>query len=342
MDKKFLNKDILTLSFENSCIYIAEGKFDGKKIKIKKAIPLRLSEDIYNNGLIIDKEAVRIKLLDVFRINRFKSKQVVATLESTEILTREINLEDAPSEEIKSLIEFEMNKQLLIEVENYIIKYKDIEISVKEGKKNVIFAVTAMPKKIVRNLFYFLTSCKLQPLKLESNDISLASIMSLTATAINQKPKEGETTNRVFLAYNQDNIKLKMVKNCEVRFSRVIKYEDIEGDMLKVQELQELKGIGTDVIQKDKKYSAAIQNIDKIFSDINMVFRYYTGLNKKNTIEVVFLHGELTSKSTTIEKYISDRLDKNAMKFNFIYEVVDIKEDPLVYLHNFGALLNVE
>ncbi len=335
MKKSYMYKEILSLSFEYNKIYMAIGKNTNKKVLISRQKVFIPKESEYTNGRIIDTEGFRKNFLKELSKLKSKTKFVAVTLENSEILVKEIEIENTQDyDEIESLINFEMNKQLLIDVDDYIIKYKAIENKDFEDRIYTTYSVVAMPRVLAKELYYFLVDCKLKPITLETNSISLEGVLSKTAEAIGAKPKGDEISNRLLLSYDEHSVKIKIVRNCVVRLSRIIIYENFAQTIEMLKNCKEEKELAEVVESSDV--------IEKIFNDINMILRYHTSQSSENVITEAFLYGSLASESDTVEGIVSEKIGITSIKFDFVREIVDIDNEHLSFLYNIGVIINLE
>ncbi len=322
------NKDYLTISLDNKSMNIVEGHFINK-FHIKKTVRVELEEGLYKNGRVLDEVGLKKVLLQTLKENKIKSKKVLCTFDSTEVLTRELDTFLLPNKEEMELVVADLiNQQLLINTDDYIILYKKIE-SYFDGEieKAKIF-VGAAPKTLCKGLFSFFKSCGLKPKVLDLNSNSLEKLISKETIAPYNKG------NVVIFETTQSKIKVNILKNGKTRFTRNIDLEQLEFTLEDFEKNEKISNSAEPDLDLNYK-------IDKLTGDVNMVLKFYTSRSLENVIKKAYIFGELDE----FNKFIKDLTAKTEISINkmkidrMLFADTDVDEMTLFY-NNFGILLN--
>ncbi len=332
------SKNNLAITLDNKFIQLTEGSLINGKLNINKICKKKIESGVYSNGKILDKEKLKKDLLSLLKENGINSKNVYCTFDSTDVLTREIDTFDIENEEEMDLIiANEINQQLLINTDEYIIMYKKIESFFDMDTEKAKMFVAAMPTELSRELYDFFKDCKLKPTVLDLNVNSLEKFLSLDS---NKKYSKG---NIAILEATESNIKINILKNGKVRFSRRIDLielgltlDDIEQIDKKIKESVE-EGIA----QEDIQVSGSLQfKLDKLVNDLNMIIKFYTSRSFENNIETGYIYGEI-SKYKNIVNSLKEKINIDLNTVIIEDDVVTSKlEDMNDYINNFGVLLN--
>ena len=142
-----------------------EGEFWRDKINkivINKYDVVETPEGAVSDGVILDKTALYVFLRDIIDEKEIKSKNVVFTLRSTSVLSREITLPQAPPKRLRLMVENEMYNILNINKEYYI----DYTVIKEEGSNFRIMAY-AVPVELALQYYELAQDLKLNAYALD-------------------------------------------------------------------------------------------------------------------------------------------------------------------------------
>lgn len=322
-------KGYLAIALNNTSITIIEGKFLNK-FQIINSFKEDIETGIYKNGRILQADELKKIIVKILKENNFKSKNVLCTFDSTEVLTREIDTFVIPNEEEMSLVvSNEINKQLLIDTNDYTILYKKLESFFDGEIEKVKLFVAATPNTLIKELYDFFKDCNLKPKVLDLNANSLENLIA------KETVKPYNKGNIVIFETTKSKIKVNILKNGKVRFTRNIDLDELEFTI--------------EDFEKNEKSNNAIEpdldlnfKMDKLTGDVGMILKFYTSRSLENTIKKAYICGELEEFNKFI-KELSSKIEINIeeMKLDKLLFTSDINDMSLFY-NNFGILLNSE
>lgn len=313
----------LAIHFTTLGICFAIGEYKNNKLNLEKTFYEEVEENIFENGKILDKE----KLIEFIKKALFKEKvditNTVVTIESTEFLRRELTVADVAEEDLDSLVGFELNHALPMDLTNFIVQYKTAEkIKLAEMDKQMI-NVCAMPKSIGEELYSVLKESELVPKKLDINSNSIEKLINMY--------EENKDKTIAVIDIEGTYIKINIYKKGSNRFNRIIKLEEMDFSTLTKlnQEILDENG--------DLNFS-----VDKLMNDLDMVFRFYTSRNSvENKIDEIVLCGS-TSEIEGIEQFFENRLNIKIVNFENTESIVKDENIKIgKYANAIGVLINI-
>lgn len=255
--------------------------------------------------------------------NGVKTKDCIVTIESADIIKREMSIPELPYEDALSMISYEMERYLSINPEDFIIQYKILEMVEEEGQMKQNILVGVLPKSISDTLYTMLKNIGLNPLVLDVNSNSLQNLFE----------DEKNTTALIDIGY--DNINVTLINQGQYKFNRILKMgssginkeiarncgvseaEAKEMHMsLRNQNIMEMGEAYEDKIreirmlpQEEKVAASYIKQLNIWVNEIDKVFKYFTTRSANNTIDRIYIYGGEASFNG-IENYIGNKLGK--------------------------------
>lgn len=349
-----LNEELLSLDIGSHSIKWVTGKLDKNMIQLDKACTLPVSAGLYGDGQIHDMQKLRDVLEETLHRNTIRIKSAVCTLESSTIITRELVLPLVKPQELKEIIDYEIQQYLPIELDQYIIQYKLLEEFKKEDVKYGNLLVAALPKSIVENHLALLKSLNLKPLALDIHSNAVSKLLNF-CTQINKGENVlGKTAAVIDIGYEQINVNI--LDNGHFKFNRLlhlgvkdidthlITFLDVSQDQAKAIKLE-----AADITETEMDYSDASGMVNIIRSstnnwidEIQRVFKYHTTRSTGNKIDVIYLYGESTYQRG-LEKYMEEAFNIPTHRIQSIGSVntANIKEsiDLTNYINALGAMI---
>lgn len=321
------SKNYLSIALSNKSISVLEGRFNNK-FEVINYGKVDLEDGIYKNGRVLNPDTMKEILLDLLKSTNIKSKEVLCTFDSTEVLTREIDSFDVKNKDDMDLIvSNEINQQLLINTQEYIIKYKKIESFFDNDTEKVKLFVAAMPLGQGKDLHEFFKICGFKPLILDLNLNSLENLISI----VEDKPYS--KGNIAIFETTYSNIKINILKNGKTRFSRNIDLVELEFTKEDFEKNEELEINGEVDLNLNFK-------MDKLTSDVGMIIKFYTSRSFENVISKAFVFGELAEYSELL-KNLSEKTETNIEKMELSNNLnLENLTDSFKYYNNLGILLN--
>ncbi len=358
LKKRVKKIQLLALDIGSRSIKFAIGQEGSDRVKLVETFEKKLPPDIYDNGNILNKDALREAIINALREHKIHIKNVVVTLESTEMIKRELTIPKVDEDDRAALIAYEVNQYLPIDTSEYVIQHKDLG-DIKEGdsvKSKVLLG--AIPKELVKQIFDLLSSCGLNPLYLDMHSNSLEKLIQLEFGHL-------KDTTFALIDFGNKMIDISIYENGEYRFNRLIKMggcgidkvisddlsislEQAEERKLKTsivalaQALELKASTEPDTESREMVLRDILAYLNECLDEINKVFKYHTSRSSENHIDKVYLHGG-GAQFKDFQRYAKDRLDIDVEALNVFNKVelgpkVKAQELPR-YANAIGALI---
>ncbi|KEH98649.1 type IV pilus assembly protein PilM [Clostridium massiliodielmoense] len=313
-------RKVISFDIGNRNIKLVEGKCEGDKVIVTNMDSIETPRNAINDGNIIDvnliAESIR-KLLDKVAT---KTKNVVFTSQSTSIITRTVEIPWAKEKDMKSMIKYDIEQYLPIDLEEYIIKHKVIEEFQKEEVKMVRANVVVYPKKMAKMYWNLVKDLELKPIVLEVSLSAMEKVLSSKdSVTINEKEYIREDTIAI-VDIGSDEIEMNIISNGNLEFTRVLmgggSYIDssISSELsLDMDVAEEKKKIFGNLIEENLSGEKQIVNevmknvIDRWNSEILRMLEYFKNKNKDKQIKKIYIHGG-TSHISGLCEYMKNSL----------------------------------
>lgn len=119
------------------------------------------------DGYIRDKEAFASALKAELSEHDIHEKEVVFTLSSSKVVTREVIIPFVKDNKIMGIIEAQIRDYFPMDVSNYTISYSKMDVEEEDGKKMLKLLLVAIPDNLLNN---YVTFAELAGLKVETFD----------------------------------------------------------------------------------------------------------------------------------------------------------------------------
>lgn len=263
------------------------GVFDSEGIKVDTAFEAVLPEGFYENGRIRDKEEFRTLLGAAMTQNGIKVKDVVLTIDTSELIKREITFPDVEGIDLDEAITYEIGDHLPIDVASYVLQPRVMSHFVEDGRKKQRVLVAALPKDMVETFFFTLRDAGLRPLALDIHSNAIEKIFN--SRYLPSLYQDGKTFVFVDLGYKTTNIVI--VEDQDYRFNRILRFgssflspsvrERISQESV-VQILESMEGQQADAI---------LSQISTWADDLEKVISYYRSRATSPQIERMLIYG---------------------------------------------------
>lgn len=364
MRKNNRKKGVLAMDFGSHSLKVVVCQKSNQKIKVLHMFSIDFEPDFYENGYI--KEFDKIKALIVENLKRYKIKlkDVVVSMESTEIIKREITIPHVALEDQMDLINYEVNQYLPIDLETYILQYKILREFEEDDRAFLEVKLGAMPKEMAKVHYELLTQCGLSPQVLDIHSHTIESFVKWNFEGLNVL--EQKTIAYVDFGYSMINVNL--IEKGAFVFNRIIKINGPElmqmvSDKLETTQSEveirlekmnilEIQAERRQLLDKNKAvedYSPREFIVDQFcaylddwLDELSRVFKYYTSRSIENVIDEVYIYGG-NSNLEGLSDYMKQKLESNIIllrplnKIEFTPKITDHRFQK--YIHAFGSYL---
>lgn len=331
--KAIRGKVLLGIDVGSKVTRVLVGTCKVNKIEVEQYVNGKNKSDIAANGKIINTEQAEANLKGLIKFSGSLIKDAVSTVESTEIIKRELIIPDVPESDILGLVTYEMGQYLPIDTSSYLIQYKKADSFVENGVTKVKVIVGAMPRSIIGVYAQVFAGAGITPYSLDTNSNSIEKLLKFDVENNPESPFKSRNVAFIDMGHSYFNISL--FGDTNFLFSKLI---EIGGSMIDSLISKQLN-IGSteaenfklelssrvsiiDLARKFVDREAAMQSvtgnqkillgflevIDKWLYEIDSVLKYYTTRNRKNAIDEIYLYGGC-SYYKDIEKYFEYKLN---------------------------------
>lgn len=344
---------LVSLDIGSSDIKIVEGQVKGGKLKIYNMRKIKSPEDIIQDGELFNEESILLKLKEEMKTSRVRTKNIALVSSSSTIISREIIVPYVENnEELKTLVNYEIEQFLAINLNNYVIQFMRLEeVIVDEVRKEKIFTII-YPKNLIESYRNLAEKLLLNPYAL---DISNNSIRKLSSIAdIYNVDLINKEESILYLDLGYKSVDLSIVNNNNLEFIRVMPIGGIEIDKfiadlngISMEEAEEIKKTQVEVGKHRKENQlndGVVEVIEGWLEDLNRIIQFYTNKSNGKKISHIYLYGG-TSKLRGIDEYVSLKtgiettkiITANNIEFSKNVNTTTIEE----YVNALGALVRL-
>jgi len=344
---------LVSLDIGSSDIKIVEGQVKGGKLKIYNMRKIKSPEDIIQDGELFNEESILLKLKEEMKTSGVRTKNIALVSSSSTIISREIIVPYVENnEELKTLVNYEIEQFLAINLNNYVIQFMRLEeVIVDEVRKQKIFTII-YPKNLIESYRNLAEKLLLNPYAL---DISNNSIRKLSSIAdIYNVDLINKEESILYLDLGYKSVDLSIVNNNKLEFIRVMPIGGIEIDRfiadfngISMEEAEEIKKTQVEVGKHRKENQlndGVVEVIEGWLEDLNRIIQFYTNKSNGKKISHIYLYGG-TSKLRGIDEYIALKtgiettkiITANNIEFSKNVNTTTIEE----YVNALGALVRL-
>ena len=308
---------ILSLDIGSMLTKVVIGK-DGKKgVEIEKAFLFNTPVDTVSDGHILDVASLGAEIKNQLETRNITTKQIIFTISSTEVVTRELLLPSVKNKEIQQLIVFEVEKLLPIQLEQYILDYSVLE-KVKEDAtiKSKIF-VAALPKAIAQGYWQLADLLQLKPLSLTIHACSISQLFQQQVQLNGRDLDRDNTVALVDIGYK--GTECNVMSDGKLLFHRTVNVGGksfIAENLFPSMAQEEVAAGGFQLepqtiarnTQGNDLGSINMEKLGNWLQEIRKVIWYFTGMNTENKIDNIILTGGCTEDIPGLATYVGDAM----------------------------------
>ncbi|WP_366937084.1 pilus assembly protein PilM [uncultured Clostridium sp.] len=171
---------MIVFDIGTSSIKVILGKFYRNKVVVIDCIIEKTTEGSVVDGTIINTLALQSVVKRILEENDIKIKDAICTTNSYSIINREIYIPKVDKSEMDTVIKFEIQEYLPINLNNYIVQYIELGEEEVDGKEKIKVNVIAYPEKVARTYYEFIKNLGLKPYALDTTFNSLNKIVKVS------------------------------------------------------------------------------------------------------------------------------------------------------------------
>jgi len=353
----------LAMDFGSHSIKCAVCSFNTaiQKVKVLDMFTIALWSGLYDSGHIGDEIALKNVVNRALTDKKVRIKDTVVSIESSEVIEREIVVPKVENEDMHELITYEMVQYLPIDISTYIFEFKIIEEFMEDGNQKCRVMVGAIPREITDQFYGFIHSCDLNPVALDIHTNSIEKIYE-----IGYKNKNiGKTVAMVDFGHKTINISI--IEDGQFQFNRIIylggegidkilmafySLTEKEAELRKMDSIEkklspysdQYKLVELDADENDKKAILdVITFMDECVEEIDHVLKFYNSRSADKNIHSLILYGGM-ARFSDLRTFIENKLDIKT-EIADLSTTIDVSnkvsenEHLYLYLNAIGAII---
>lgn len=347
----FSNKSTLSFDFAQDEIKIVEGKYTKKGIVVSKQFSLDLPEGLYENGEIQDMDQLAYLLRNSLKENKIAQADVNGVINSTNVIMREITMPKVDEEQIRSILQYQLEDYIPINPQEYIVNFIIVGSIVEDGIEKISILLIGVPKIIVETHLNLIKNIGLRPAVLDYQGNAMNKLVHVGGEINNYYPTEDPIA---CIELGFENTSLTITHQGIIKVSRVIElgvkyfvdlylrnFDDIS-EKAAFDKLLSIKDLNDDLspISDDYRLLEIVkEGLDECLSRVEMVFRYFKTRDIGNEINLIVIHG-LLAEMEGIDKHISSFFGIPCVKLKSL-EKVKSTGDLSKYANAIGGLIRL-
>lgn len=284
------------------------GVVDPSGLKVESAFEAVLPEGFYENGRIRDRAEFKNILSTALSQNSIKVKDVVVTIDTSELIKREIVFPDVEGVDLEEAIVYEIGDHLPIDVNNYILQPRVMDHFSEDGQKKQRVLVAALPKDLVETLFFSLQEAGLRPIALDIHSNAIEKIFN--ERYMPTLYREDKTFVFADLGYKTTNIVI--IEGQDYRFNRILRFggsflDSSSRERISRESVVEiLESMGRSAGQNPQS-DMLLSQVSAWADDIEKVINYYQSRAANQPVEKILIYGGC-SRFRDIDLFFEKRL----------------------------------
>ena len=184
-----------------------------KNPPVHEAFAFRTPEHAVEDGYIRDKDSLARALKEELVRRQILEKDVVFTLSSSKVVTREVVIPYVKDNKIKGIIDAQSRDYFPMDISGYTISYSKMDIVEDDGKKQLKLLLVAIPDNLLGNYVSF---AQLAGLKVETFDYIGNGCIQLMCDSF--------VDNAMIIQLEEQATVISILENKELAFQRVTPY----------------------------------------------------------------------------------------------------------------------
>lgn len=333
-------KKVIAIDIGQHTVKIIAGKKNENSIELTHAVSFPTPSDSCENGRITNTEVLKNSIKNKLKLLNIKGSKTLCSVESSDIITREIIVPFSTDKEIEKMLDYQIHKKMPIEIDNYMILSKVLDNKLdRMGNLKVHALATAVPNDIVYGYYDLIKSMNLKPIVFDTQSNVLDKLIG-SEFIINEDNSVKETSFGVIeIGYGHINISI--FKDSKYIFSRSLKTgaktidnnlmhslnvskEEAETYKFGIQDLTKSFN-DEEVLYEDKSIEMTVlhivqSTIDLWLKSIDRVMNYYTTQSIDNQIDKIYIFGG-TTKINGLDRYIQQSYNIPVNRINGLQNV---------------------
>lgn len=340
---KSLMKPVVSFDFGSESIKVVEGRYVNGQLKVTNYFKVP-TQGALEDGRIVNEKLLVKNLATALKEHQVKAKYAVCTLNSTQIINRELFVPIVEEDELDTVVRFEIQQFLPINLSDYLIQYVILDQVEVNDEPRLKLNVVTFPEKLAATYYKVLKEVGLKPYALDVTYNSLGKLANYTELLNDVTDSKGAVA---FVDMGAQSIDLNIFTNGNVQFTRLIK----SGGMTINERLNQLPDMsiksaaslqhadlnGDEVISRILRLS-----VDEMMYELERVLQFYRNKSVGNKIDHVFILGGY-SNINGLETYMSEKLSISTSQLKGLNNV-DFSDSSIQvheYANAIGAMIRL-
>lgn len=343
----------VSIDFDEQSLKFAVGDSSNGRIKVDKLFSYPVPDGIYKSGKISDMDVMATTIQNALKENNVGCKNVIGTMESMEIIKRNLTVPALGFEDTLNYIKYEIGEYLPIDISTYVMQYKEIARREEEDGQKLDIIIYAFPKEISQQYYETFTKAKLNPCILDVHSNTMEKL--ITTQYINGKKIEDSELVAV-VSFDHNNTIITIIKNGKYDFSRILESnnylrlellakniaseEQVNNFLTRYRQESIFENIAT--AEEQELQRETIESLNTSISEINKILEYWYSRNPENRLDRIFLSGEFMNLKD-IDLYFEGKLSIHTERIESIADVNDSllkpDEDMAKYVNAISGLV---
>lgn len=319
-------RKVVAFDMGSSMIKIVEGMYYKDELTIDKYITLKTPKDAIIDGEIKKSEELFLKLEQVMKENGIKAKYAICTNNSTLIINREILIPKVEEEEMDTVVRYEIQQYLPINLEDYILQVTILDEEETNLSKKINVRVIAYPDKIARGYYNLITKLNLKPYALDVNYNAINKFINCIDR--NNEYEYNPKDSVAFIDMGASFIDVNIYKNENLDFTRIIKAGGndidemlVERNLVSPDEVENFKVRNIDLEEPFEPVNIYVrETIDDWIEKIEKIIQFYKNKNMGDEVSSIVIFGG-SSKLKGIDEYMTTKLGIKTKRKNGISKI---------------------
>ena len=192
---------------------VALADYRKKNPPVHEAFAFRTPEHAVEDGYIRDKDSLARALKEELVRRQILEKDVVFTLSSSKVVTREVVIPYVKDNKIKGIIDAQSRDYFPMDISGYTISYSKMDVVEDDGKKQLKLLLVAIPDNLLGNYVSF---AQLAGLKVETFDYIGNGCIQLMCDSF--------VDNAMIIQLEEQATVISILENKKLAFQRVTPY----------------------------------------------------------------------------------------------------------------------
>ena len=319
-------RKVVAFDMGSSMIKIVEGMYYKDELTIDKYITLKTPKDAIVDGEIKKSEELFLKLAQIMKENGIKAKYAICTNNSTLIINREILIPKVEEEEMDTVVRYEIQQYLPINLEDYILQVTILDEEETNLSKKINVRVIAYPEKIARGYYNLITKLNLKPYALDVNYNAINKFINCIDR--NNEYEYNPKDSVAFIDMGASFIDVNIYKNGNLDFTRIIKAGGndldemlVERNLVSSDEVGNFKVRNIDLEEPFEPVNIYVrETIDDWIEKIEKIIQFYKNKNMGDEVSSIVIFGG-SSKLKGIDEYMTTKLGIKTKRKNGISKI---------------------